>query len=313
MIFSTVNGRQQRMQLWQTVLQFEFVEMLVENLDALTTHNFVAKAQGSFFKSSKENLDETNCIIVLDFSENYSFVVQNAVQSFHWNNQQCTIHPAVLYYKSSGRFVSKSFSFLSADLSHDTPFVFECQKRLSSYIKRELTTVKKVMYYSDGCGGQYKNYKNFMNLCCHRNDFGLDAGWHFFATSHGKSVVDGIGGTIKRLVAKASLQMIGGLSILSAADMFKYCTNAIPGITFELIDDECLIKTMNEQHDRHKLGRTVPGTRIFHCVIPCSMSEISYKTISQNESICGSFSFAKRTSQSLDLKKTGLCCMRIQR
>jgi hypothetical protein len=30
--------------------------------------------------------------------------------------------------------------------------------------------------------------------------------WHFFATSHGKSACDGVGGTLKWLVAKASLQ-----------------------------------------------------------------------------------------------------------
>ena len=23
----------------------------------------------------------------------------------------------------------------------------------------------KLIYFSDGCGGQYKNYKNFMDLC----------------------------------------------------------------------------------------------------------------------------------------------------
>ncbi|KAG1702387.1 hypothetical protein GQR58_004511 [Nymphon striatum] len=38
---------------------------------------------------------------------------------------------------------------------------------------------------------QYKNYKNFANLCYHKSDFGLDAEWGFFGTSHGKSPCDG--------------------------------------------------------------------------------------------------------------------------
>ena len=45
--------------------------------------------------------------------------------------------------------------------------------------------------------------------------------WHFFATSHGKGAVDGIGGTVKRTVLRAvnSRQCIvsGAESFLSAA------------------------------------------------------------------------------------------------
>ena len=33
------------------------------------------------------------------FAENYAFVVQNAAQSFHWNNDQATIFTVLIYYK----------------------------------------------------------------------------------------------------------------------------------------------------------------------------------------------------------------------
>ena len=36
--------------------------------------------------------------------------------------------------------------------------------------------------------------------------FGLDTEWIFFVTSHGKSLYDGIGGFVKRHVARRSLQ-----------------------------------------------------------------------------------------------------------
>ena len=42
--------------------------------------------------------------------------------------------------------------------------------------------------------------------CYHEDDFEVKAEWNFFATSHGKSVCDGIGGTIKRAVAKNSVR-----------------------------------------------------------------------------------------------------------
>ena len=45
-----------------------------------------------------------------------------------------------------------------------------------------------------------------MNLCHHVEDFNFNAKWSFFATSHGKSPCDGVGGTVKRQMLRASLQ-----------------------------------------------------------------------------------------------------------
>ena len=85
------------------------------------------------------------------------------------------------------------------DLDHETSFVWQLQKLVCEYIKNELPHIDKLEYWSDGCAGQYKNFKNMMNLCRHKEDFTLDATWSFFATSHSKSACDGIGGTVKRV------------------------------------------------------------------------------------------------------------------
>ena len=75
-----------------------------------------------------------------------------------------------------------------------------------NHLREKFPALNNIIYFSDGCTGQYKNFKNLINLCCHRKEFGIPAEWHFFATSHGKEPSDGIGGTIKREVTKASLQ-----------------------------------------------------------------------------------------------------------
>ncbi|KAG1681447.1 hypothetical protein GQR58_011837 [Nymphon striatum] len=59
---------------------------------------------------------------------------------------------------------------------------------------------------NNGCAGQYKNHKNLFNLCPHKQDVDINAEWSLFATSHGKSPCDGIGGDVKRVTANASLQ-----------------------------------------------------------------------------------------------------------
>ena len=48
------------------------------------------------------NLKVGEILVNADFSENYSFVLQDASQGFHWNNTQATIHPFVAYYLESG-------------------------------------------------------------------------------------------------------------------------------------------------------------------------------------------------------------------
>ena len=115
----------------------------------------------------KEEIGPDTVIAIGDFTENYIFAVQDEVQSFHWSKQYCTLHSVVLYYKEDDKLQHRSFCFLSDDLEHDTYFVNEIQEKLTWYIRQDLPDVVNVEYFSDGCAGQYKNYKNFLNLCLH--------------------------------------------------------------------------------------------------------------------------------------------------
>jgi hypothetical protein len=51
-------------------------------------------------KEIKSSLQAGEIIVLEDFSENYSFIIQDAAQGFHSNNQQATIHPSVSYFKN---------------------------------------------------------------------------------------------------------------------------------------------------------------------------------------------------------------------
>ena len=89
-------------------------------------------------------------------------------------------------------------------------------KRSADFIKEEICPeVSKVHYFSDGCAGQYNNCKNFINLCLHEKDFGIECSWSFFSTSHGKSPCDGVVGTLKCLTARVELTETIGRSNLN--------------------------------------------------------------------------------------------------
>ncbi|CAG7685116.1 unnamed protein product, partial [Allacma fusca] len=63
----------------------------------------------------------------------------------------------------------------------------------------QLTTLTFAkLYVSDGSRAQYKNYKLLANLIHHDTEFGVQAVWVYTATSHGKSVCDGISAVIGR-------------------------------------------------------------------------------------------------------------------
>ena len=152
------------------------------------------------------------------------------------------------------------------------------------FAKNQVSYRKKVHYFTDGCGGQYKNRYNFMNLCHHESDFGLLAEWNFFATSHGKNACDGLGGTVKRLVTKASLQRPTHDQILTPQSMFSYYTSNISGIKFLYVDNEKITLTEGKLKDRMAAARGIPGTRQFHCFVPISLSSMNvYKYSLQAE------------------------------
>lgn len=72
----------------------------------------MAKQQAAFLRQTKIDLGENEFIVSLDFSENYSFVVQDATQGWHWSKSRCTIHPFVMYYNNKKNNVLEHLSYV---------------------------------------------------------------------------------------------------------------------------------------------------------------------------------------------------------
>jgi hypothetical protein len=111
-----------------------------------------------------------------------------------------------VYYKDAEEVKSAGYCIINDCREHDTIAVHVFLVKLITSLKKGSMEIKHIHYFSYGSAAQYKNFKNFINLCNHYNDFGITAEWNFFCTSHGKLPCDGIGGTVKRLAAHASLQ-----------------------------------------------------------------------------------------------------------
>ena len=215
-----------------------------------------------------------------DFSENYSFILQDASQGYHWNNVQATVHPFVAYYVESGKLLHVSYVVLSDCLQHDTVAVHLFQRYLIEFLKeKSASPLQKIFYFSDS---QYKNRKNFINLCHHTEDFGVQAEWHFSATSHGKGACDGVGGTVKRLAARASLQRPYDEQIMTPRQLFEWAVENLPTVTFEYCSMDDYQSEAFLLGERFQKSCTIPGTRKLHAFIPSSGSTLSTKVYSMS-------------------------------
>ena len=67
----------------------------------------------------KLDLKDGEFDVIADFAENYAFTVQDAVPSFHWNNDQATLYNIVIYYKEDGTVKHTSLVIISDCLTHD--------------------------------------------------------------------------------------------------------------------------------------------------------------------------------------------------
>jgi hypothetical protein len=259
----------------------EFVDIFCARLHALLRHSFIATSQAKYQKQLKNNLIEGEVLVICDFSENYSFVMQDAAQGYHWNNAQATVHPFVAYFKENSELKHTSFVVISECLRHDTVAVHLFKKKMIEHLNDTLPFIPaKVYYFSDGAASQYKNRFNFLNLCLHEEDFGMPAEWHFTATSHGKGACDGVGGTVKRLAARASLQRPYGQQIMTPRDLFAWAKESIPSVAFAYTTIADHDAEESYLKDRFLNARAIAGTQKLHAFIPISKDRVQTKVFS---------------------------------
>ena len=94
-------------------------------------------------------------------------------------------------------------------------------------------------------GGQYKNYKKFMDLCSYKHDFHVSAEWMFLATSYCKSPRDIIGGAVKTTCGRRNLQRSLNNKILDYRAILDLCENEMMPIKFFGTCKESIISVKN--------------------------------------------------------------------
>lgn len=91
----------------------------------------------------------------MDYGENYTFIIQDAVQRHPLNNKQATIGPFVLHFQDSVfATVYKPYFVISVEMCHDASTAHAFKSRVVARILEEHPTLTHLYYISDSAGSQ---------------------------------------------------------------------------------------------------------------------------------------------------------------
>ena len=102
---------------------------------------------------------------------------------------------------------------------------------------------------------------------------------------HGKRACayDGLGGTVKQLAARASLQRPYNDQLMTLRQLFDLACSNMPAAYFGYCSNEDYAREQNSLERRFQLSRTIPGTRKLHSFVPISDSTVEVKFYSSSD------------------------------
>ena len=184
-------------------------------------------------------MTEKDCVVHIDFSENYSSKYGSEIQSMHFggSRQQFTLHTAVIYYKNKEENITtQCFCTISSSLRHDAAAVWAHLVPILEEIKQEAPIVQNLIIISDSPSGQYRNKKIFyimsqLSIYCSSL---TNIIWNYSECGHGKGAPDGVGGLLKRTADR----FVAHDGDMNNIDSFvNYLKSAVQGVKISTVEE----------------------------------------------------------------------------
>lgn len=258
----------------------DYIDNLRTRLEKLKPHSFIVKKQSEFIKQRKLKLEPGIVMVGFDFSENYGYVAQDAAQAFHYNNDQSTVFPVIYYYNNGNGLVHKSAIFISECTTHDATAVYTVLNQLIPVIRKDVPRLRKIIYVSDGAKQHFKNRFQMANLKWHKQDFDVEAEWHFTPTAHGKGGHDGLAACFKREARRASLKAEPTEALLNIKSLYSLARQYYTDVKifyFSKADHNCYRRKLN---NRFENAQRVNGIMKNHCFRVLVNGELEMKRFS---------------------------------
>lgn len=225
-------------------------------------HRYIASTQKKKLDDSIKNLAEDEILIICDFAERFITKASREIQRAFFGKQMISLFTSRMHVGQQG----SSYVFASDEQSQSKYTVFAYIDKLIEEAKKTTQNIRKIKIFSDGCAMQFKNRFILSNMLNAQGDFGASMEWNFFASSHGKSACDGIGGAIKRNVHKRVLSD-DSLVVYSAKDFVEVClkfTDKIKIYEVTSKEIETRSKKLKPRWEPENKVPTMPGMQSLH-------------------------------------------------
>ena len=132
--------------------------VLLQEVDGIwpsfITHNFCIQKQRDYIALIKEKSSFiTYAVVQMDFAQNFTFVIQQEIQSAYYSRKQATIFTVYIKVGEEHR----NMAIISDYLPHDTRFVYCAQKTIIDFLRQEYRNVFKINYVTDGATARFKS------------------------------------------------------------------------------------------------------------------------------------------------------------
>lgn len=191
----------------------ELKDKLIDSIHIMMNHVNLKRIQADEFQ--KDKLSNNVRILQVDFAMSFSCEYQNEVQSALWSRTSVLLFTAASFYKGN----CQTYLICSDATSKDKDTVFVFLNVLFDLIHTEREDLPSAeIIWSDGPASEFKNRYMVKLTTLLSEKYEKTFFWKYFATSHGKGVIDGVGGNIKRLVREKIMSQSENIAIQSAKD-----------------------------------------------------------------------------------------------
>lgn len=235
-------------------------------------HYYNWKEQQRQYRQCVNSLKDGEIVILCDFSENYECKYSKEIQATHFgaSKNSITIHTGAIFFKDK----FQTFATLSDSTCHEPDAIWAHLLPILKHAK-EKYPINVIHFFSDGPTSQYRQKKNFYLLNLFTEKLKLKySTWSFSESGHGKSVADGVGGSVKRQLDR---KVAYGYDITNATDAYNVLQNVMKTTKCFFVHD----------NDIKNIGKLIPsnvtavsGTMKLHQIISTQKNIIKHRLIS---------------------------------
>ncbi|MCG8046239.1 MAG: hypothetical protein N0E48_11390, partial [Candidatus Thiodiazotropha endolucinida] len=253
----------------------ELMSSFESNLVQYMQHIYNCRSQFWYYKQSREQLQSNECLVHIDFSENYNCRLESEVQEMHFgaSKKQITLQTGIYY--TGNETSGQTFCTVSDSIYHGPAAIWCHLSKVLAELKQKNKNLDTIEFFSDGPLSQYRQKGNFYMLTQIPIKFGFqNVKWSFFESGHGKGIPDAVGGSLKR---EANRRVKYGHDITCAKDFVEN----LNGCKTKLwVIDEGDVEKEREKLDNVCLKPITGTLKLHQIIVDTQDSNVYYRDLS---------------------------------